>query len=547
MSLQLDPFNPDYRKKILEFLGTHPLFKNKHMTGMTVAEQRELVFEQVKAISTSGLFTFRDIVDDPLKYVTFMESLYYHGANVATKAGVHYGLFGNTVMNLGTQEHIKLADQIQTLEVRGAFALTELGHGSNARDVETKAVYDAKTQEFVLSTPTETAQKMWIGNAGMHANYAVVFAQLHVNGKHEGVHVFLVRIRDDNGKAMPGVRLLDCGTKSGLNGVDNGRIWFDNTRIPRKNILDKFGGVGSDGKYSSPIPNQTKRFVSMIAALVGGRLVVAQGAIQMAKVGLTVAVRYALTRKQFGPPGEPEIVLLDYLSHQRRLFPLLAKTFALQFAANQVKRLFVENKNLDAKELHILASGLKPAATWHRVRVLQECREACGGMGFHASNRIGALRNDADIDVTWEGDNHVLLQQISASLLKELQTQISSNKGFEGILSYYGRQMELEIRDKNIVKKFYSAEDHLTDYEFFRNALEYREARLLRALVNRTRKTVKADPFGSWNSANDLVEELAIASTEERNCKLKFRQTRGSKVSSLIMDDKWNLKSEIRI
>jgi acyl-CoA oxidase len=46
-----------------------------------------------------------------------------------------------------------------------------------------------------------------------------------------------------------------------------------------------------------------------------------------------------------------------------------------------------------------LASALKPTATWHRVKVLQECREACGGMGFHASNRIGALRNDADIDV----------------------------------------------------------------------------------------------------------------------------------------------------
>jgi hypothetical protein len=60
--------------------------------------------------------------------------------------------------------------------------------------------------------------------------------------------------------------------------------------------------------------------------------------------------------------------------------------------------------------------------------------------------------------VTWEGDNHVLLQQISASLLKELQMQVSANKGFEGIMSYYGRQMEMEIRDKNIVKKFYSSE-----------------------------------------------------------------------------------------
>ncbi len=162
---------------------------------------------------------------------------------------------------------------------------------------------------------------------------------------------------------------------------------------------------------------------------------------------------------------------------------------------------------------------------------MQECREACGGMGFHAANRIGALKTDADIDVgihtsilninflikvTWEGDNHVLLHQVSASLLKELQAQMSSNKGYEGILAYFGRQMELEIRDKNIVKKFYSSEEHLTDYDFFRNALEYREARLLRALVNKTRKLIKTDPFEAWNQSNDIVEELAIASTERQ-------------------------------
>jgi acyl-CoA oxidase len=57
-----------------------------------------------------------------------------------------------------------------------------------------------------------------------------------------------------------------------------------------------------------------------------------------------------------------------------------------------------------------MAAGLKPACTWHRVRTLQECREACGGMGFHAANRIGVLKTDSDIDVTWEGDNSVLLQ-----------------------------------------------------------------------------------------------------------------------------------------
>jgi acyl-CoA oxidase len=328
----------------MELLATDPVFENKHMTGMTVKEQRELVLKQLQKVASCGLFRFRDLVDEPLKWITFMETLYFHGANIATKAGVHFGLFGNTIVSLGSEKMIKdLSDKIQSLEVRGAFALTELGHGSNARDIETTAHYDSAKQEFILHSPAETSQKMWIGNLGMHGNHAAVFAQLYVDNRHQGVHVFLVRIRDEKGNPVPGVRLLDCGTKMGLNGIDNGRMWLDHVRIPRENLLDRYGGVGVDGKYASPIASPTQRFTTMISALVGGRLVVAQGALHMSKVGLAIATRYALSRKQFGPPKEPEIVLLDYLGHQRRLFPLIAKTYALQFAMNHVKDLYAKH------------------------------------------------------------------------------------------------------------------------------------------------------------------------------------------------------------
>ncbi len=54
----------------------------------------------------------------------------------------------------------------------------------------------------------------------------VVFAQLTVDGKWEGPHVFVVRIRDDAMRVMPGVRIRDMGPKMGLNGVDNGGCWL---------------------------------------------------------------------------------------------------------------------------------------------------------------------------------------------------------------------------------------------------------------------------------------------------------------------------------
>lgn len=420
MNYILDEFYLNERQQLWLYMSNNSIFDNMHYIGLTLPEERELCHQQVIKFSQAPFWRFRDCIDEPLRYMTNIEMLYYHGCNVGTKAGVHYGLFGNTLMSLGSkQQQDYYAPLIHNCTVRGCFGLTELGHGSNARQIETQAVYDHSTQEFIISTPTETAQKIYIGNLAQHATHCVVFAQLQVSNEQQGVHAFIVPIRDtNNNQLFPGVRVADCGPKSGLNGVDNGRGWFDNVRIPRTNILNKFGDVNENGEYISSIKSELRRFTATIGALIGGRIVVAQGGLNMGKVGLTTAVKYAMTRKQFGPSNAPEVPLMQYTTHQRRLIPHIAKTYALQFGLNKIKRMSQQSRRAGIsdseyddiqKELHVIAAGLKPYCTWHKNEVLQTARECCGGMGFLASNRIGVLRKDADIDVTWEGDNTVLL------------------------------------------------------------------------------------------------------------------------------------------
>ncbi len=122
-----------------------------------------------------------------------------------------------------------------------------------------------------------------------------------IDGEGYGVHAFVVPLRDENGETLPGIRIGDSGHKMGLNGVDNGRIWFDNVRIPRENLLDRFAQVDADGTYSSPIPSASKRFFVMLGTLVGGRIAVGSAANSTAKAGLAVAIRYGEARRQFGP------------------------------------------------------------------------------------------------------------------------------------------------------------------------------------------------------------------------------------------------------
>ncbi len=118
----------------------------------------------------------------------------------------------------------------------------------------------------------------------------------------------------------------DCGPKLGLGGVDNGRLLFDHVRVPRTNLLGRYGDIDDEGHYTSPIDSPDRRFFTMLGALVRGRISIAGGAGAATRSALTIATRYAAERTQFSAPGaEVETALLDYRTHQRRLLPRIAR------------------------------------------------------------------------------------------------------------------------------------------------------------------------------------------------------------------------------
>jgi acyl-CoA oxidase len=399
---------------------------------MSREDFRERVLQVVKELAGTG----QTGMGFPLEHggggdigasVAAFETMAFGDLSVLVKVGVQFGLFGGAILQLGTAKHHEayLAALVRA-DLMGCFAMTETGHGSNVQALGTFARYDVEMREFVITTPDESSRKDYIGNAARHAQMAVVFAQLVVGGTSQGVHAFAVPIRDDRGRPLPGVRIEDDGRKIGLNGVDNGRIWFDEVRIPRDNLLNRYADVSETGVYESPIDNPDRRFFTMLGTLVQGRVCVGGAAINASKVALAIAVRYGLERRQFGNPGGPEELLLDYGLHQRRLFLPLARTYALHFAqevlAGQLHAVFSATEEVDEhtrRALESRAAGTKALGTWHASDTIQVCREACGGAGYLSANRFDALRADTDVFTTFEGDNHILLQLVAKGLLTD--------------------------------------------------------------------------------------------------------------------------------
>ncbi|WP_280319391.1 acyl-CoA dehydrogenase [Nocardia wallacei] len=514
----------DIREQAREQLCDDRLFGDPYLDYRAA---RARVLDQMRLVAEFGLAEKGFRLEnggsgDPGGAVTGLEMLAYTDLSLWVKAGVQWGLFGGAVENLGTDRHRDVVKRLLSLDLLGCFAMTESGHGSDVANLETTATYDPATQEFVVHSPTDSARKDYIGGAAEHARMAAVFAQLITEGESRGVHCFLVPIRDEQGRDLPGVTTSDCGLKGGLPGVDNGRIVFDHVRIPRENLLNRYADVAPDGTYHSEIDNPSRRFFTTLGTLVRGRISVGGAAAAGARVALSIALRYADRRRQFDDPdsGE-EVLLLDYRSHQRRLLPHVARAFALSFAQNDlVRRMHAVQTGQDLnpssqRALEKRAAGLKVAQTRHATRAIQECRECCGGAGYLTENRLVTLKADTDVFTTFEGDNVVLTQLVAKELLTAYADEVrdldalgwvrfAATMGRDVVRQGTGvRQLIQRLRDRS--------DSGVDDGDLARRSVQLqlfadREDYLVRTAAHRLQARAKeTGPFEAFNNAQDHI------------------------------------------
>ena len=533
----------------------------------------------LKTILDAGYHPARLYETDLITYFFLGELLALVDLSTTVKTGVQYSLWGGSVLSLGTEKHrSRYYDDIDAFRLPGCFAMTELGHGSNVAGLQTEALLDVARDEWVVTTPDDGALKWWIGNAAEDGQAATVFARLKIPRAgggppaDHGVHAFVVPLRDGRpgpGNCLPGVEVVDCGYKVGLQGVDNGALRFRGARVPRENLLDRFARVERGGEYYSDF-SPGKRFAATLGELTGGRVGLSCSSLAVLKGAVTIAVRYSATRTQFGPPGGAEVAVLDYPSQQEKLMPLLCTAYGAHFAARRLAGLYAEVKAASktegevdedaAADVHclsgkrreregergggreggreggkhrtekrdsrllsggkkklqnLLPAGLKAYITAFTANALSVCRAACGGHGYSAANRMGAWRSDHDIFQTFEGDNTVLLQQVAGLLLKRYGQRFTRG----GVLSAstaYVRAWAGRALPANPLLAHDTAPRHLHDAGFLRGALRHRVRRLLASAAARLAKhgRGRGGAFAAWNRCVPHLLHLANAHIE---------------------------------
>lgn len=360
-------------------------------------------------------------------------SFFKHLLREGNPCSVHFDMFIPAIMSMGTQEQQdEWLPKAWDYKIIGSYVQTELGHGTFVRGIETTAVYDEKTKEFVFNSPSLTSFKFWPGGLGHTVNYAMIMAQLYTKGKYCGVQPFIVQLRDEEThKPMPGVTIGEIGTKFGFNTVNNGFLGLKDVRIPRKNMLMKNAEVTESGefiKHRNPLLTYGTMTMTRVGIIMDSNVFLAKAA--------TIAIRYSLVRRQSPiEPDKPEPKILDHVTQQHKVLPALAKSFVINITArllwemhDEVMKQIEEGDLSHLSELHGLSCSLKALCTDEAAQAAETCRLSCGGHGYLNSSGFPDIYKMITPGQTYEGENTVLYLQTARYLIKTWQKILEGSK-----------------------------------------------------------------------------------------------------------------------
>ncbi|MFF7754728.1 acyl-CoA dehydrogenase [Streptomyces sp. NPDC007971] len=397
----------------------------RHRPGLDSAGRAALSYEWLRVVNDT-VRGAEELADDPGLLAGLHEwaAIVDGGGGLCTVASIHYNLFLGSLLDHEGAESRDLSDYT-TLRRTGTFLCTELEHGNDAWALQTTAERDPVTGGFILNTPHPGAQK-FMPNTSMTGGpkSAVVAARLLVDGRDEGVFLFLTPLSDERG-LLPGVRVRRLPLRTGAP-VDHCLTAFDHVLLPRDALLESaHGRLDADGRLHSSLGNRRKRFLQSIGRVTMGKLCMSGAAVGATRAALAIAVRYGDQRQVSGPRVGQRIPVNAHRSHHGRLLKGLATAYAMTFLHRSVLAQWAQqHAGRDTgrrAETERLIAVAKSWITWQARDITIECRERCGAQGLFAVNGLSEFPQYVEGTITAEGDNLVIWVKAAAEMLFEHQ------------------------------------------------------------------------------------------------------------------------------
>ena len=249
----------------------------------------------------------------------------------------------------------------------GCVGVSEVGGGSDVAALKTTATKDGG--DYVIN-----GSKMWITN-GMQADWCCLLANTSEGPVHKNKSLIMVPM-DAAGITRQKIE------KIGMHSSDTAQLFFDNVRVPRKNL------IGQEGMG----------FMLQMLQFQEERLYGAAGALRSLDRLIDQTIDYTRQRKTFGQP-----ILNNQVVHFR-LAELRTEVEALRALTYSAVESYVSGKDVTR-----LASMAKLKAGRLSREVADSCLQYWGGMGFTADNPISQSFRDGRLISIGGGADEIML------------------------------------------------------------------------------------------------------------------------------------------
>ena len=294
---------------------------------------------------------------------------------------VHTDMATPPIHLLGTED---LKQRYLVPSIKGekisSLGITEPGAGSDVAGIRTTAMRDG--DEYVIN-----GSKIFITN-GARADFIVLVTKTDPDKGHDGITLFVVDLKDDDGDPVPGFSVSRKLEKMGMHASDTAELAFEDVRVPAENML------GEEGKG----------FYHISWELQGERLVGAIGCVSGAERVFERTLAYAKEREAFGRPiGRFQAIRHKFaeMSTQIEAAKQFVYTTAWRFG----------NGEYPVREI----SQAKLFASRLICDVADECIQIHGGYGYMKEYEIERAYRDARLNRIGAGTDEIMLEVIGRS------------------------------------------------------------------------------------------------------------------------------------